>query len=312
MKHESQKTSKRTRKVRIIDGAMSTEIFRRDVNLHPISWSGLNSHSHPELIKSIHLDYINAGARMITTNTFAASRHILQAADCSRLFNAVNRMSVEIAIEAREESEIDDVLIAGSLSTLPPLNNPDNAPSGAEVLQNQQDQANLLAASGVDLLLIEMQYDSSSALPLIQACLATELPVWVGITASRRHTGEMIAYRPSGKYACLQTEAFMSLIESVTQQPISAVGVMHTPIEIMHAALAMLRERWNGTAFAYPETGCFDEPNWDFSESVDPADFAEKMCMFSSAFSLDAIGGCCGTTPSHIQALAERLNDACT
>lgn len=305
-----EKTSTATKRsaVRIIDGATSTEICRRGVELHPISWSGLTSLSNPELIKSIHLSYIRAGARIITSNTFASSRHILKAAGSEGLFDSVNRQSIEIAIAARKESGESDVLIAGSLSTLPPLNNPDSAPSGAVVERNYQDQAEILAQSGADLLLIEMQYDSDAAVPLIKSCLATGLPVWVGITASCRADGQLIAYRPPGKYTALAEESFESLITTVAGQPITAIGVMHTPITLLRQALTMLQEVWAGPTFAYPETGKFDEPNWDFAKSVNPDEFANQMCALSRSYSLAAIGGCCGTTPAHIEALVAALH----
>jgi len=294
--------------VRVIDGATSTEICRRGVGLHPVCWSGLASLTHPDLIKSIHLHYLQAGARLITSNTFAASRHILQAAGSAELFETANRQSIEIAIDARDESGATGVLVAGSLSTLPPLNYPDRAPRGIEIEKNHSDQSNILAQSGADLLLVEMLYDSASALPLIDACLATGVPVWVGVTASRLSNGQLIAYRPSGKYESLQDESFGSLISNVADRPVTAIGVMHTPLPIMHDALTLLRKFWNGPAFAYPETGHFKEPDWDFTHTVRPIDFAKQMCAFAKEFSLGAIGGCCGTTPEHIQALDRALH----
>ena len=295
-------------KVRVIDGAISTEIYRHGVDLHPISWSGLTSFTHPTLIKSIHLNYIRAGARLITTNTFASSRHILQAAGSADLFDTVNRLSVEIAIDARGESGAEGVVIAGSLSTLPPLNRPESAPIGSMVERNHHDQAKLLADSGADLLLVEMLYDSAAALPLIEACLATGLPVWVGITASCLQDGQLIAYRPSGKYTDLPDEPFASLLRKVANLPVAAIGVMHTPLDLMLDALTVVKEYWPGYIFAYPETGCFADPNWDFSESVSPDKFAKEMCKIASTFSLDAVGGCCGTTPAHIEALVAALD----
>ena len=64
----------------ILDGATGTELERRGVPMHDVSWSGIASLSHPDILRQVHVDYVAAGAEVVIANTFAASRYLLEAA----------------------------------------------------------------------------------------------------------------------------------------------------------------------------------------------------------------------------------------
>ena len=98
----------------ILDGATGSELENRGIEMDN-TWCGTAS-LQKDVLKQIHKDYIAAGAQIITTNTYASSRMILESGGVDDQFEEINLSAINCAIEARNEIERDDVLIAGSLS----------------------------------------------------------------------------------------------------------------------------------------------------------------------------------------------------
>ncbi len=294
--------------IKIIDGAVGTELQRRGVPMNPACWSA-NAHlTHPEVLLEIHRDYIFAGATVISTNTFLAGRHILESSGINN-FEQVNRSAVDLAKQARDEVARDEVLIAGSLSTLPPLNQANDVPRGKRIERNFQEQASLLAAAGVDVLLVEMLLDSESAGGMLAACCETGLPVWAGISAIRDAASDTImAFRQPGKLANLVHESFESLLETVCEYPVDVLGVMHTELDLMAPALRAVTARWQGPLLAYAKIGVAEQEDWNFHQTASPESYARHAFQWIEDFQISVIGGCCGTQPEHVQALSAQLD----
>ena len=105
----------------IIDGAMGTELQNRGIDIPLPLWSADANLKYPDVVTSIHEDYIISGADIITTNTFAACRHVLAGADLGDETVAINRRAVELARQARDNvAPSRPVAIAGSMSTTRP------------------------------------------------------------------------------------------------------------------------------------------------------------------------------------------------
>src|SRR5690606_22474672 len=103
----------------VLDGGTGTELRRRGVALDAAAWSGLAPLAHYELLRTIHADFIAAGADVVTTSTFATTRFVLAAAGHDASFDEINARAVAAAREARDACG-RDVAIAGSISCLPP------------------------------------------------------------------------------------------------------------------------------------------------------------------------------------------------
>ena len=293
----------------VMDGATSTEIFRRGSTLHDIAWSAFAHVDNPDLVCAIHQDYIEAGARIIVANTFSTTKSILDEAGAGDRFEHLNRSAVALAKQARERSGVADVWIAGSISTLPPLNKPGEIPSGKTVIEYYKRQAELLCDAGVDLLIAEMMLDSDATNDIVDACANTGVPIWVGLTASyNENTRSLISYRPSGKYNDMAQQSFTDFVTSVIDDRVAAFGIMHTKVPLTAMALECLRQHWSGFTFAYAETGFFTDPGWDFNNLVAPDAYAQHARNWINDFGINAIGGCCGTNPTHIKALAEMVS----
>ena len=289
----------------VLDGGVSSEIQSRGVAMHPCAWSAAAHWNHPDIVYQVHRDYIDAGAQIITTNTFHAARHILDTIDLGLKTKAINAQAVELARRARDESGLGDVLIAGAMSTVPALDNPTDVPRGKKAASNFREQAEILAESGVDIILCEMLMDSEAAQSLIEAALATALPVWAGVSASvdSHNIDELVAFRTSGKYQAMLDEPFEELVKTVSGTAISVMGVMHTKPPLMNKALEILRRHWSGTAMGYATVGHFSDDRWYFDDAESPTEYAEMAQRWMNNFQLQVIGGCCGTSISYTQCL---------
>ena len=98
----------------ILDGATGSELENRGIKMDK-SWCATASLEY-DTLKQIHLDYINAGAEIITTNTYASNRMILEVAGVENKFEEINLSAIKAALAAREESGKDEILVAGCLS----------------------------------------------------------------------------------------------------------------------------------------------------------------------------------------------------
>jgi len=293
-------------RVHIIDGGVGTEIQKRGLSPDPCYWTAM-AHIHaPDVLLDIYLCYIEAGADIISTNSFMAGRHILAAGGIGE-FEHVNRESVRIARRAVEQCGRTDVRVAGTLSILPVLNQADDLPRGADIDANFDAQAEILADEGADLLLAEMLIDSTQGKRLLQGCCRTGLPVWAGVSAFEHGDGSIMAFRSPGKLEKLGHETFDSLLSEICTMPVQAIGVMHTDCKLMPQALERLVAHWRGDKFAYAKTGGFSEQDWRFTDIVDPGQYATMIREWSVDYRLDAVGGCCGTNPDHIRQISHCL-----
>ncbi len=259
------------------------------------------------MLLAIHRDYLRAGATILSTNTFMASRHLLAASGIGNV-EEVNASAVKLAREARERFAGPEVLIAGCLSTFPPLNQANDLPRGKQVAENFREQAAILADAGVDVLLAEMLIDSETAVSLLTACCDTGLPVWAGASAMfDGASGELMTFRQAGKLADLPHESFASLVGNLRALPVEMLGVMHTPVEAMDSALSQVAAEWAGPRFAYAKTGMGTEHEWDFDDCIPPESYADRVARWIRDYRVAIVGGCCGTRPEHIAALSRRV-----
>ena len=104
--------------VLVIDGGMGTELQRRGVPMDEVVWSGAAVLSNPDVVRTVHEDYIRAGADVIITNTFGSTRQMLGGAGLGAQVELVHRRAVVLAQEARAATN-SRVAIAGSLSPSP-------------------------------------------------------------------------------------------------------------------------------------------------------------------------------------------------
>ncbi len=287
----------------VLDGATGTELQKRGAPMDDGAWCAVATATHPGLLRAIHEDYVRAGADIVTANTFASARHLLERAGIGERTAELNRLAVRVAREAaaRAGDEVGrPIAVAGSLSTMRPVGKgTDQRDPGVDLATipwaaNLREAAELQAEAGADLLLLEMMSDLEHGGLALEAALATGLPVWVGLSA-RRRDGELMSFRDDGP-------TFATLVRHYAAQPIGALGVMHTSLPDTEDALGILLDQAAMPVMAYPEAGYFRSPDWQFTE-VEPAALAAAACDWVRR-GVRVVGGCCGLGPAHIAAVA--------
>ena len=286
----------------ILDGAMGTELQRRGVPMDRVAWSAMALETHPDVVRTIHEDYVRAGADIIITNSFGSSRHVLEAAGLGDRVAALNRRSVELAKEARERAGAGrDVAIAGSISSWIAEGEARNAPAAAAARASYSEQADLLAAAGVDLLMLEMMRDIEQSRICIEAARATGLPMWVGFTCTLAPDGKRVALRNRERETLL-ADSF----DAIMQAGGSVVAIMHSDLDATDPALDLVFEKWRGPVAVYPHSGDWAPPDWVFSNVITPEDFVSSAKGWVNR-GVQIIGGCCGLGPAHIVLLSREL-----
>ena len=285
-----------------MDGGTGTGLQAMGVPMDGEAWGGVANLTHLDVVQRLHAAYLAAGARILITNTFATGPGPLAAAGYGDRFAEANRNAVAAAIRARTEAGDDDILVAGSMSrdvanglaaTGVPFDVSDDA---AALRDGYRRQAEILAETGADVIVLEMMGSRTHLGPAVAAASETGLPVWVGLS---------IAHAGGGQAETIDGEDALALIESLPAGPIDAVFVMHNDIDVVPAALAAVRAAWSGAMGAYPHVGDWEPPNWVLRE-IALAEFARRAHDWVAA-GATIVGGCCGTGPEHIAALTQGL-----
>ena len=285
----------------ILDGGTGTDLQRRGAPMSGDTWCADANLTHPDIVRAVHRGYIDAGADIITANTFATSpllfSHLGRIADMVR----IDTVAVSLAKECVAGTE---VCVAGSISTMRPV-----VPGGdrnAEVDIDEgtaralfQRKAEVLRAAGCDLLMMEMMRDTDYAVWASEAAIATGLPVWIGISTEHGKNGQLQGW---SRDDC----ALEDIVRALTALQPAVMMIMHTSVNDTEEALAVLRRHWSGPIAAYPECGYFESPDWRFVDVIPPAELVRESRRWQ-ALGVTAFGGCCGIGPEHIAALSGAL-----
>ncbi len=293
----------------ILDGGTGTELQKRGADMDPSAWCGPATLQNERLLTEIHADYITAGADVITANTYASSRLMLGPAGFGDRVEEINQRAVEAALAAREVAGPErDILVAGSLSHMVPVTSgtdrvdPTALPSDAEILDAFAELAEIVKQSGVDLIMLEMQYHPVRIRLALEAALATGLPVWFGMSARKTADGRVIGFD------YLEETPLDSIADLIPEEGVDAAGCMHTGSELVGEVLQAVRRHFIGPLMAYPDSGYFEMPDWQFVDVISP-DRLEAFYREWIAAGVQIIGGCCGLGVEHIEAAA-RARDA--
>jgi 5-methyltetrahydrofolate--homocysteine methyltransferase len=313
-------------RILVLDGAMGTMIQQyrlvetdfRDARFAdwPSDLQGNNDLlvlTQPDIIRAIHLAYLEAGADLIETNTFNANRISQADYGMQELAYEMNLAAARLACEARDEMEKRDPsrprFVAGALgptnrtaSISPDVNDPGFRNITFEELADAYTEAARgLIDGGADLLLIETIFDTLNAKAAI-----------FGITRYFEETGIELPLMISGTI----TDASGRTLSGQTTEAFY-YSIMHARPLIVGLNCALGAAAFRDYTYAlsqvaatythiYPNAGL---PN-EFGEYDDPpAYMAEVLRDYASEGLLNVVGGCCGTTPAHIRAFAEAVRD---
>ncbi len=276
----------------ILDGATGVQLHSRGLPTPPPLWSAvaLLDPQGLDLLRAIAVDYIRAGAELLTTNTFRTHQRNLTAGGSPLDADELNRRAVQVLREAIEsEGRAGEVFVAGSFTTLEDCYRPDLVPSDGECEAEHAAAARSLGRAGVDLLLVETFNCVRDSAAATRAGAETGIPLLSCVVCGadgRLLSGESVA-------AWAQTVA--PLLPD-------AMGINCTPLDGMALALTDLEMAApNIPRVAYGNIGHERSTGaWDSSDCL-PASYALHAARWAQA-GTRVIGGCCGTTPAHIAA----------
>ncbi|HEY0309241.1 MAG TPA: bifunctional homocysteine S-methyltransferase/methylenetetrahydrofolate reductase, partial [Acidobacteriaceae bacterium] len=289
------------------DGAMGTMLYDRGIFINR-SYDELNL-SQPDLVRSIHEEYLQAGAEIIETNTFGANLYRLRRHGLEDKLEAINQAGVRLARECVEyirEKQSTDAVVAGAVGPLGVAMAPVGKVSQDEAQEVFAQQIRALAQggtdkqgnnyAGVDLILIETMTSVAEAEAAVNASrsVAPELPVIVLVTVDDE--GNCL----DGTSAEVAAQRLADVgADVIGANCSSGPATVLTVIERMRAVTAL-------PLMAMPNAGLpqtVDGRNIYMSTPEFMASYARKFVRAGASL----VGGCCGTTPSHIRAMKSAL-----
>ena len=292
-------------KLGILDGGTSTELDQRGASMDGMTWSACASIQAFDLLVETHQAYIDAGADIITVNGYASSRLVLEPAGLSDQIHTINKKNIEAALLARERSGNPDVLVAGSVSHSLGFRSGVNKSIERDVSPSQFaeafDEMFLFYEEGegeVDLVLLEMMSLPIRMTPLFERASQSPLPIWCGLSARRKDQASEITGHHDESILLIDN------VHEASKHQFEGMGIMHTSVELIQDGIDLIKTAYDGLITAYPDSGCFKPPYWDFEEVISPADLVTFAGQWKNS-GANIIGGCCGLGPSHIEALAK-------
>ncbi|MBC6439497.1 MAG: homocysteine S-methyltransferase family protein [Rhodospirillales bacterium] len=286
----------------LLDGATGTELERRGAQMSRSAWCALATSTDPGTLLGIHEDYIRAGSDVITANTFSNAHHMLEQAGCGDRAPELTRQAVEIALRARDRAaDGRDVAVAVSLSHQMPMvagaarDDPERRPEPERVLDNFREVLNSGRDAGADMIMLEMMSRPIHIALALQAAEECGLPYWCGMSA-RMEEDKVLSY-------VWESFPFEESVASVMQGGAEVVGIMHTNVNATGPALDILRAAWKGPMMAYPDSGFFKMPSWQFTDIIELDDLADEAQTWRDR-GVQVFGGCCGLGLEHIRTLA--------
>ncbi len=273
----------------LFDGAIGTLIYQKGIFIDKC-YDELNL-THPDLIQSIHQEYLNAGAMVIETNTFGANRYMLQKHNLDRQVREINTQGAKLTREVVE----DHGFVAGSIGPLGIEIEPWGEISLEEARDAYREQTQALLDGRVDLFLLETfhQIDEiKQAIEAIRECC--DLPIIAQMTVQE-----------DGKttYGLTVEECVVQLAE----YSIDGVGINCTiGPKIMLDFLERIIQKTSLPVSVMPNAGL---PQFIDGRMI-YLSTPEYFCVYAKRF-IEAgariLGGCCGTTPEHIRKMSEAL-----
>jgi homocysteine S-methyltransferase len=280
--------------VSILDGALGTELERRDVSTNEPGWTAHANLTHPDLLREIHEEYIQAGATIITANTFRTHPRAHQASGLSA--RDLTQRAINIARQARKNCNLF-TQIAASIAPVEDCFRPELSPIDTDALvQEHSEFIKWLVEDGADILLIETMSTLREAKAALQAAQAiSNLPVIVSVVLKDAHT-------------LLDGTVLSTAVEYLASADM--VSINCTPLDVLNQASAEFASlaKLSGIQFGfYPNASKRrSDGSWALAASSDDEIAQSSLHWVELGASL--VGSCCGTTPATTKAISEMIH----
>ena len=275
----------------LLDGGMGTELAKVGLEM-----GGHNSATHPDAVLAVHQHYVEKGIDLLITNTLTMNRIYIEAHNIGVDVNEVNLAGAKLGKDAIR----DGGYVLGDMSSTSKMLKPYGDLIPEDAFTAFKEQAAILAEGGVDGFIVETMFDLEEALLAVRACKETadHLPILASITFTTTDKGGRTIMGNTAK-DCAQR---------LTEAGASVVGANCGDLDPFQMAeiVTLMREGTSLPIIIQPNAGLPKLIDGKTVFDMSPSDFAKGMekCIQAGA---QLVGGCCGTSPAHIEALAEVL-----
>lgn len=276
----------------LLDGAMGTELDKLGLMSR-----GRNNLDAPEAVLQIHHEYTRCGCQALITNTLTMNRIYIETHNVGVSVREVNRAGAELARQAAGDGRY----VLGDISSTGQLLEPYGTYKEAQFYDAFKEQAEVLAQAGVDAFIVETMFDLREALCALRACKDTSpIAVIVSIAFSTETNGARTIMGNSADECAKQlTDAGADVIGTNCGQ--LGPAEMAVVVSLLRSAtqLPILAQPNAGTPKLVDDRTIFEMPPQPFAAGI-------AQCLQAGAH---LVGGCCGTTPEHIRAVAAMLKE---
>ena len=291
-------------RILILDGAMGTMLHEHHPTAADYGGAGLEncnenlSRTHPEWVLGVHRAYLEAGSDIIETNSFQGSPIVLAEFKLEDKTHELNVLAAKLARQAADEFSTSNKprFVAGSLGPTTKSITLRGDVTFDQMRASYYAQARGLVEGGADILLIETGFDTRNikagvfAVKQLEHELGVPIPLMISGTIER--WGAMLAGQP--------VDAFYA---SVAHADLLSIGLnCATGPDLMTDHIRTLAEMASTRISCYPNAGL---PNEEDKYLETPESLAAQLAKFVEHGWLNMVGGCCGTTPAHIRAIAQ-------
>ena len=283
------------KKILVSDGAWGTMLQSKGLKAGecPEEWNI----SHPEEVKSIAAAYIEAGADIVLTNSFGGSELKLSGFGYENQTENFNRTAAQLSKEAAK----DNVFVFGSVGPSGYLLAPLGTITEDQMIANFKIQIKGLSEGGADAILIETMTDLGEAITAVKAAREIcELPVFVTMTFDKGKQG----------YRTIMGTTIEQAVNTLVENNVDVLGTnCGNGIEQIVEIIAEFRQYTDKYLIAHPNAGLPRLVNGETVFDQTPNDMARHVPGLIKA-GANIIGGCCGTGPHHIKAIAQQIKSS--
>ena len=282
--------------VRLLDGAMGTELMRAGLNLPLPIWSGDVNLSHPDYVRKIHEAYLKAGADILTTNTFRTTpRAYRNNGFEEHEARQRSHKSLDRAVELAKQTAGVDIIVAGSIAPLEDCYEPNLFP-GIEFAQREfRELAVWLQDTGIDLILFETMGSWPEIKTALSVTVDLQIPRWLSLILKNGNT-------------LLDGTDLTHVLSNLKEYGIEMILLNCSLFSVTADAVDVLLRDWKGPWGVYPNVGAaMPTREGVIEKKLTIREFTNEIKKYLTS-GAKVIGACCGSNPDYILAARELID----
>jgi len=279
--------------IKILDGAMGSELIKHGEILPPFIWSAQTNLTNPDLVYQIHKSYIENGADYITTNTFRATPRSFRKANIKN-YHKEARKSFDVAINMAKKASDGKTQILGSIAPLEDCYLPNLFPGEKEAKKEFEELGSWFNESGVDIFLLETMNSIIETRACLDSIKKFNKPIWV-------------SYNLLNSHQIKSGESLQDVIQILDGYSVDYLLLNCNPLQRTINASKIVVKHWAKKWGVYPNIGLGEpSPNGVIKNYHSNEEF---LFLIKEVIQLGAsiIGGCCGSNPKHINMIKSQL-----